>query len=227
MLWLLHPAEQRKQYVPCQGQRPADFEKRFGMHHQRLHWIQVGLAILLLMALPACIRSASTAMTPLPSAPPPTPTDIPPTSTPLVMEPTASEPAAATEEEISQPVATASPTETPQRETATATKAVVTTEASCGKVLPSRLHVDSYAYVNPDPPVPNNVRSEAGQNNDLLGDIQPGQAMKILDGPKCVDGWLWWKVSPLNNGDLIGWTAESDEQTYWLIPCSSEKDCGS
>jgi hypothetical protein len=87
------------------------------------------------------------------------------------------------------------------------------------------LQVNSYAYVNPDPPLPNNLRSEADPNSELLGEIQPRQAMKILAGPKCVDGWQWWNVIP-SNSDLNGWTAEGDEQTYWLIPCASEKECG-
>ncbi len=197
------------------------------MRHHRLHWIQIGLAILFTI-LSACTRSASTAMTPLPSAPPPTSTSAAETLPPSATEPAteaATEPVVVTEE-IFQPVPTGSPTETPHLETATATKALPATIPACGKALPSRLHVDGYAYVNPDPPLPNNLRTEAGQNNDLIGDIQPNQAMKILDGPQCVDGWLWWKVSP-QDSTLTGWTAEGDEQTYWLVPCASEKECGS
>jgi hypothetical protein len=194
------------------------------MYHQRIHWIQAGAAVLLFMTLPACTRSASTAMTPLPSAPPPTPTSVQETLLLPTTEP-ATEPATLTKE-ASQPAATVSPTEAPLAETATATKATIATEVTCGSALPSRLRLGSYAYVNPDPPLPNNLRSEAGQSNDLVGDIQPGQAMKILDGPKCVDGWLWWKVRPADS-NLTGWTAEGDEQAYWLVPCASEEECGS
>jgi hypothetical protein len=99
------------------------------------------------------------------------------------------------------------------------------TEISCGDALPTRLRIGASAYVNPEPPLPNNLRSGAGQDNALLGDIQPGQAMKILEGPKCADGGFWWKVQTLGT-NLEGWTAEGNEQDYWLIPCASENECG-
>lgn len=167
-------------------------------------------------------------MTPLPSAPPPTSTSIPdsviPPSTEFAVATEAEAQETATETSQSSTVAP-SATKPPKIETATATKASPATTPACGNALPSRLRLNSYAYVNPDPPLPNNLRSEAGPDNELLGEIQPGQAMKVLAGPKCVDGGLWWQVSPLET-DLTGWTAEGDEQTYWLIPCTSETECG-
>ncbi|MBN2119007.1 MAG: SH3 domain-containing protein [Anaerolineales bacterium] len=200
----------------------ADSEKRLVMHPQRYHWIQAAAAVLLVLTLPACTRSANTVMTPLPSAPPPTPTGIATTEPP---------PAPATSTATAAGIATSrssvtpSPAESQPVKTATVTQGSTATAVTCGNALPSRLRVEAYAYVNPDPPLPNNLRSEAGQANTLLGEIQPGQAMKILDGPKCVDGGFWWKVSPLET-DQVGWTAEGDDQNYWLIPCSSEKECG-
>jgi hypothetical protein len=196
----------------------TDSEKRLVMHHQRYHWIQAGAAVLLILTLPACTRSASTVMTPLPSAPPPTPTGISASETP----PT---PAPATATVTARTSPTPSPTESRPVKTATATQGSTATAVTCGSALPSRLRVEAYAYVNPDPPLPNNLRSEAGQDNTLIGEIQPGQAMKILDGPICVDGGFWWKVSPLET-DLVGWTTEGDDQNYWLLPCPSEKECG-
>lgn len=95
----------------------------------------------------------------------------------------------------------------------------------CVNGLPTRLRVGAYAYVNPDPPLPNNLRRDAGKNSSLIGDIQPGQAMKILDGPTCADGWVWWNVRTLEP-ELEGWTAEGDRQNYWLIPCESRSKCG-
>jgi len=95
----------------------------------------------------------------------------------------------------------------------------------CVNAPPTRLRVGLFVFVNPDPPLPNNVRSDAGKTNSLVGDIQPGQAMKILEGPKCADGWVWWKVRALET-ELVGWTAEGDQQNYWLIPCSSRQNCG-
>ena len=94
----------------------------------------------------------------------------------------------------------------------------------CLNAPPTRLSVGQFAYVNPDPPLPNNLRKDAGTNQDFTGEIPPGKAMKILDGPKCSDGWVWWKVRALET-ELVGWTPEGDKRDYWLIPCTSQKGC--
>ncbi len=191
--------------------------------HQHYHWVRVGVILLLVLTLPACVRSASTVMTPLPSEPPPTATlALAPTatSTATTLATTASSATATAESTIA-----ASPTASLLAASATATKATVSTEVACAGALPTRLQVGSYAYVNPDPPLPNNLREGAGENNPLTGVIQPSQAMKILDGPQCVAGSLWWKVQTLET-NLVGWTAEGDAQNYWLVPCESENQCG-
>ena len=95
---------------------------------------------------------------------------------------------------------------------------------SCLNTLPSRLRVGLFAYVNPEPPLPNNVRSDAGPNHSMIGEIEAGKAMKILEGPQCVDGWFWWKVRALDT-DLQGWTPEGERKNYWLIPCESRSKC--
>jgi hypothetical protein len=95
----------------------------------------------------------------------------------------------------------------------------------CVNALPTRLRIGLFAYVNPDPPVPNNLRRDAGKSNVLIGEIQPGAGVKILEGPKCADGWVWWKVRTLE-AELTGWTPEGDQKNYWLIPCASRNQCG-
>ena len=94
----------------------------------------------------------------------------------------------------------------------------------CLNAPPTHLRVGQFAYVNPDPPLPNNLRKDAGVDQDFIGEIPPGKAMKILDGPKCADGWVWWKVRALET-EVVGWTPEGDKQDYWLIPCTSQKGC--
>lgn len=94
----------------------------------------------------------------------------------------------------------------------------------CLDSLPTRLRVGLFAYVNPEPPLPNNVRSDAGKSHQVIGDIEAGGAMKILEGPQCVDGWVWWKVRSLDT-ELQGWTAEGNNKNYWLIPCESRSKC--
>lgn len=188
----------------------------------RLHWLKVGIVLLLVMTT-ACKRSASTniALTPLPSAPPPTATSALPTLTQTPVKATTTASSKPTEElSVTEPSPEGSDTATPK------SKTQETADKPCVDAPTTHLRVGLFAYVNPDPPLPNNVRSDAGQNYDLIGDIPPGQAMKILDGPKCADGWVWWKIQTLEN-ELEGWTAEGDQESYWLIPCASEKECGS
>jgi hypothetical protein len=99
-----------------------------------------------------------------------------------------------------------------------------TVQISCPGARTPRLWVGGYAYVNTEPPVANRVRSGPGTNYSIVERIQPGKAMEIIDGPKCADSWLWWKIRDLET-NVVGWTAEGDAQGYWLVPCSSEKDC--
>ena len=97
-------------------------------------------------------------------------------------------------------------------------------QVSCPKALPSRLVVSEYAYISTDPPLNQRVREGAGKNHPIIGHIAPGNPMKILDGPKCADGWAWWKVQSIENPKLVGWTSEGDD-VYWLIPCKSLNSC--
>lgn len=99
-----------------------------------------------------------------------------------------------------------------------------TASVPCLNAPPTRLRVGLFAYVNPDPPLPNNVRRDPGKEKALLGEIEPGQAMKILEGPRCDDGWVWWEVRTLET-ELVGWTPEGDWQNYWLVPCASRSEC--
>jgi hypothetical protein len=85
----------------------------------------------------------------------------------------------------------------------------------CPDAPTSRLKVGDLAYVTKDPAIPNRVRKEPNRQAEILGLINPGGSMEILEGPTCADGWVWWKVK---NADLNGWTAEGDPETYWLVP---------
>ncbi|NPV75259.1 MAG: SH3 domain-containing protein [Anaerolineae bacterium] len=87
----------------------------------------------------------------------------------------------------------------------------------CQGDYPTHLTLYGRAMVSPDPPVPNRVRSEPNLGAEILGEIQPGQGMTIIEGPVCTDGWIWWKVQA-DNTNLIGWTAEGDGDSYWLVP---------
>lgn len=87
-----------------------------------------------------------------------------------------------------------------------------------------QLSVGEYAVVANDPYLPNKVRSGPGLDQAVISRVQPGGIMKVLSGPECDDGYSWWEVQVLNTG-VVGWTAEGDQDNYWLIPCESKDDC--
>ncbi len=88
---------------------------------------------------------------------------------------------------------------------------------ACPGLYPSRLRVDYTAKVSEDPPLSNRVRSNAGSSYSILGYIEPGERVTILDGPICVNDWIWWKIRSNETG-LTGWTVEGDGEDYWLVP---------
>lgn len=81
----------------------------------------------------------------------------------------------------------------------------------------SQLRVGMKASIALDPPLPNRVRKDPSTSATIIGYIDPGGEVEILEGPSCEQGWTWWKVKTLS-GDLTGWTAEGDKDGYWLIP---------
>ena len=81
----------------------------------------------------------------------------------------------------------------------------------------SRLFLDERAHTLKEPAVPQRLHKEPGKETERAGWIQPGEHVRVLEGPACADGWVWWKVETLNGG-YIGWATEGDEENYWLIP---------
>ena len=90
-------------------------------------------------------------------------------------------------------------------------------EVVCDNDFVSRLAVGINARVNEFPPYANRVRVKPEKDADILGYIEPGEAIEILDGPSCSTDWVWWKVKSVETG-LIGWTAEGEGTEYWLTP---------
>jgi hypothetical protein len=66
-----------------------------------------------------------------------------------------------------------------------------------------------------DPPLPNKIRSQPGTSGELIGQVQPGENVLIVDGPQCADGYTWWFVRSLEG--MEGWTVEGDAEGYWLV----------
>jgi hypothetical protein len=96
----------------------------------------------------------------------------------------------------------------------------------CSDAPVTRLSKNGYAYASKTTATSNNVRSSPGLGANVLGLLQPGKGVQILEGPLCVEGYVWWKVRLLPNG-ITGWTAEGKGDVYWLIPCNGPEGCGS
>ena len=111
------------------------------------------------------------------------------------------------------------PTATIPAATATQTPSVPNL-ANCPGALPSRLQVGQSGTVSLEPPVANRVRSEPDREAEVLGQMMPGEKFTVLDGPRCADGWTWWRVRSRPQ-ELEGWTSEGDETTYWLQPATT------
>jgi parallel beta-helix repeat protein len=82
------------------------------------------------------------------------------------------------------------------------------------------LKADSLALVSSDPPLPNRIRSQPSIEAEVLGQALPGETVLVLDGPHCADGYAWWHVHSLEG--VEGWTAEGDQENYWLLPAVVE-----
>jgi hypothetical protein len=64
---------------------------------------------------------------------------------------------------------------------------------------------------------PNRVRSTPHVVNDnVIGQISSGMTGKIVDGPVCADGLVFWKIEDKFVPTGAGWTAEGDGTTHWL-----------
>jgi hypothetical protein len=78
-----------------------------------------------------------------------------------------------------------------------------------------KLALNDWARVSVDPPLPSRIRSIPGSNGEVVGEVQPGENLLIVDGPQCANGYAWWHVRSLDG--LEGWAAEGDTAAYWLI----------
>lgn len=65
--------------------------------------------------------------------------------------------------------------------------------------------------------LPNVIRQQPGSSSRLLGQIPAGDPFIVIDGPRCtvLDKIVWWQI---NYNNLIGWTGEGKDGTYWLEP---------
>jgi hypothetical protein len=61
-----------------------------------------------------------------------------------------------------------------------------------------------------------NLRNAPGLTGEIIGQLQDGTIVTILEGPDEADGFSWWKVE--DSEDNIGWAAERSVEEVWLVP---------
>lgn len=61
-----------------------------------------------------------------------------------------------------------------------------------------------------------NVRLDAGINNSVRFVADAGELFRVLDGPRQVDGLIWWQIQALDDASRVGWAAENDGTTDLL-----------
>jgi Tol biopolymer transport system component len=92
---------------------------------------------------------------------------------------------------------------------------------TCPGALPSRLSVADIARVIIQSGA-NSVRQNPAKLGTLLGYLNYGVAVTVIDGPTCADGYAWYKIrypDPVSTYNVLeGWTVESAEGVYSIEP---------
>lgn len=141
-----------------------------------------------------------------------------PTATSL---PTATEPAKVEPTPTTKPISTNTPTiisTNTSNISKTPETVETTTPTDCTNGW-TRLRINVYARVagaENDPP--NRVRLEPVKSDNTIAQIYPGTIVKVIEGPVCADGLVFWKVENATIPNGSGWTAEGDNNGYWLEP---------
>lgn len=110
-----------------------------------------------------------------------------------------------------RPTATLLPTNTPVPVTATPVVPTATPRPA-----PTALGIGVLAKVTPPEGLKLKVRDRAGTGGQVLGELDAGAQVKIVDGPADANNLKWWKVD--DGKGLVGWSAEgSGGDTYLTL----------
>jgi len=82
----------------------------------------------------------------------------------------------------------------------------------------TRLQAGSSAKVSQDQPTPNRVREGPDTSAEIIYRIDSGAILRVVDGPICTNGLIFWKVESALIPGGVGWTAEGDGKEYYLEP---------
>ncbi len=85
----------------------------------------------------------------------------------------------------------------------------------CPDVPLPRLKIGEGGRVTLGDPRPVRVRNAPGVDSQILTQLDLGEEFDVLDGPICLDGYLWWHI---RNNRIEGWSAEGVTGNYYLEP---------
>jgi hypothetical protein len=80
----------------------------------------------------------------------------------------------------------------------------------------TRLTPGQEAKVSDNNSLTNRVRLGPGTDEPIVALLYPGSIVRLIEGPICAAGAVFWKVGSYPTG--IGWTAEGDGRDYFLEP---------
>jgi len=106
------------------------------------------------------------------------------------------------------------PTATPPEET-TATPEVGTTEEAPTEAPPGSISVGGYVRVAAQAGL--SFRQTASTGGELIQVLDSGSTLEVVGGPEDADGYTWWKLRKLDDGQE-GWSAEGAGEDIFLEP---------
>lgn len=96
-------------------------------------------------------------------------------------------------------------TATPVAPTATITQLPTPTSQIPPSPLPGVIGVEGYVQVNGTGVDGLRVRDEPGLNSKTLFVAIEAEVFKVTDGPREIDGYMWWQLLSPSNGQHQGW----------------------
>ncbi|GIK29091.1 MAG: SH3 domain-containing protein [Chloroflexi bacterium] len=139
-----------------------------------------------------------------------------PTDTPDVPIPTAAFTSTATASPTPTRTSTPAIVIAPLRSaTAVRFSATVAPAPVCQDTPRSRMIVQARGQVTSEDPSPLNVRDSASIRAEVLTQLQARSLFYVLDGPRCADGYTWFRIRARG---VEGWVAEGDSEDYYIEP---------
>ncbi|GAB4511611.1 MAG: hypothetical protein OHK0046_09940 [Anaerolineae bacterium] len=87
---------------------------------------------------------------------------------------------------------------------------------ACVNVPQTRLIVEERGMVSDEDENVLNVRQEPGtEGTKILGVLEVYDTFLVREGPRCADGYAWFRVEGLK---VNGWIAEGDFDVYYVEP---------